>query len=131
MKPCQYKARECSTQATPVLTLSSLKTHDLSLTSQEWYHSTTEADIKSNVQVEECTKIVKCTVKKCFDTNVHINIALLQIRSPLVGLLLPSPPTLLFSRPIRGPVPKIDRTPITCNNDKDHHTTLKYAKPSI
>ena len=35
--------------------------------------------------VEVCIKFIKCTIKKCIDTKSDIHIALLQIRSTLLG----------------------------------------------
>ena len=47
--------------------------------------------------------------QKCFDDNGDINLAMLQMRSTPVGAGLPSPATLLFNRPIRDLLPKMNR----------------------
>ena len=39
----------------------------------------------SSGQVEACIMFVKCTIKKCLDNNNDVNLALLQIRSMLIG----------------------------------------------
>ena len=63
-------------------------------------------------------------MKKCFNSGSDIHIALLQIRSTLLGQGLPSPVTLLFNCPIRGIMPVIDKLLINTNNDAKHHTAL-------
>ena len=58
--------------------------------------------------------------KKCFDNNDDINLALLQMRSTPIGAELPSPATLLLSKPIRALVPHINTEPINFNADDEH-----------
>ena len=60
-------------------------------------------------QVEACIKFVKWTVKKCFKGNVSVHLVLLLIRCMPMGVGLPSLTTLLFNRPIRGPVLRFNR----------------------
>ena len=67
---------------------------------------------------------MKCTIKKCTDTNLDIHIALLQIRSAPLGADLPSPAMLLFNHPIRGIIPIINRLPFNSNNNYDHCKAL-------
>ena len=50
---------------------------------------------QSNMQVEASIKFMKHTIKMCMDNNDDINLALLNMRSTLVGTGLPSPATLL------------------------------------
>ena len=40
------------------------------------------------------------TLRKCFETNTDVNLALSKIRSVPAGLGLPSPTVILFNRPI-------------------------------
>ena len=63
-------------------------------------------------------------MKKCIKTNEDIHVALLQIRStPLEpGLLIPA--TLLFSHPIQGIMPIINRLQINLDNDDKHYEEL-------
>ena len=46
---------------------------------------------QSNGQVEACIKFVKYTIKKCRQTNNHVQFDLLHIQLTLVGAGLPSP----------------------------------------
>ena len=62
-------------------------------TSSSYHH-------QSNGQVEACIKFIKCTLKKCIETNEDIHIALLQIRSTPLEPCLPNPATLLFNCPM-------------------------------
>ena len=55
---------------------------------------------QSNGQVEVCIKFIKCTMKKCIETNEDIYEVLLQIRSTPLEPGLLSPNTLLFNYPI-------------------------------
>ena len=66
---------------------------------------------QSNGQAEVCIKFIKWTVKKCFDTNNDVYLALLQILSTPNGPLLGSPAALIFNKPIRGLMPKLSRHP--------------------
>ena len=61
--------------------------------------------------------------KKCSDSDGNIHIAMLQIRTTLLGQGLPSPVTLLFNCPVRGIMPVMDRPPINVDNDEEHHQT--------
>ena len=45
-------------------------------------------------------KICEMDHQDCYDNNDVINLALLQIRSTMLGTGLHSPATLLFNRPI-------------------------------
>ena len=65
-------------------------------------------------------KHVKCTIRKD-----DVNPALLQIQSVPIGAGLPSPASLLFSRPIRGLLPQMYREPTTINTDDAYYEALK------
>ena len=71
---------------------------------------------QSNGQVEACIKLVKHTLKKCFDTKGDVHIALLQIQMTPLGPGFPSPATILFNCPIRGIMPKI--------NNEEHYEAI-------
>ena len=62
---------------------------------------------------------------KNFDSNNDVYLALLQICSTPIGPGLPSPVSLMFSRPIRGLMPKLSRPPIWFNLEDDHYTALR------
>ena len=53
---------------------------------------------QSNGQVEACIKFIKCTFKKCAESDRDKNIALLHICTTPIGQGLPSPATLMFNR---------------------------------
>ena len=55
--------------------------------------------------------------------------SLLQIRSTPVSSRLPSPAILMFDRLARGLLPRFNRPPITCDNNKSNHATLKSRQP--
>ena len=76
-------------------------------------------------------KIHKWAIKKCFDTNKDINLTLSQIRSTLIGNVLPGPATILFNRPILGLLPKIKRIPILLNYDDEHYDGINLALSQI
>ena len=80
---------------------------------------------QSNGHAEACLKFVKQTMKKCFDNNTDVNLALIQIRSMPVGPGLLSPATLLFNRPMRGLVPSTSRMLINIDYDEDNYHKLK------
>ena len=80
---------------------------------------------KSNDQVEAQIKFIKHTIKICLDNNDDSTLALLQIRSTMVGTGLPSPVTLLFNRPIRALLPQIYMDIINFNSDDEHYEVLK------
>ena len=52
---------------------------------------------QSNRQVEACTKFIKHTLKKCFDSRSDPHIVLLQIHLTPLGQGLPSPATMLLT----------------------------------
>ena len=79
---------------------------------------------QSNRLEEAYIKFIKCTMKKCMETNEDIHVALLKIRSTPLEPELPSPFTLLFNHPIRGIVPIMNRLPINSDNDDEHYETL-------
>ena len=85
--------------------------------SSEYHH-------QSNEQVKACIKFIKCTFKKCTDPGRNINMALLQIHMMLLSQGLPSPATLMFSRPICSIMPVMDCKPLIKDCDDDHHTKL-------
>ena len=64
---------------------------------------------QSKRQVEAWVKFIKHTTRKCIHTRLDIHIALLQIRSTMLGPGLPSPATLLFNHPIRDIMPVVNR----------------------
>ena len=51
-------------------------------------------------------------MKNLFDTNNDIYLSLFQIQSTPVGQGLLSPAAVLFNRLIKGPIPKLRRSPI-------------------
>ena len=71
---------------------------------------------------------LKCTIKKCTQTNNNVHFALLPIRSTLVDTMLHSPATLLFNRPIRALLLQIGREPININNDDKYYEALKSGQ---
>ena len=90
----------------------------LQVKTSSYYH-------KSNGQMDAGIKFVKCTIKKCRQTNNDVHFALLQIRSILVGTGLPSAASLLFNRPIRALLLQIGKEPINVNNDDESYEALK------
>ena len=68
---------------------------------------------------------VKCTIKKCRQSNNDVNFALLQIRSTPIGTGIPSPAMLLFNKPIRVLLPQIVREAINVNKDDGYYNALK------
>ena len=79
---------------------------------------------QSNGQVEACIKFIKCTFKKCTDSDRDINMALLQICMMPLSQDLLSPATLMFSRQVCGIMPVIDHKPLVKDCDDDHHNKL-------
>ena len=77
---------------------------------------------QSNGQVEACFKFIKCTLKKCADSDGDIHMVLFQICTTSLGQGLPSPTTLLFNCLVRGIMPVIDRKPIGGDNDDEYHS---------
>ena len=62
-------------------------------------------------------KIQKLQNQRCLGANNDVNLALLEIRSTPMVEGLPSPSTLVFNRPIRGPLPQMHREPINIKNN--------------
>ena len=58
------------------------------------------------------------------DTNKGVSQALLQIALIPIGTGLPSPAVPLFIRPIRGPLPQMNRELIHINNDDAKYKAL-------
>ena len=83
---------------------------------------------QSTGQLEAYIKYVKCTTKKCRQTNNDVNFALLQIRSTLEGPGILSPATLLFNRLIRALLPQIGRKPINITKDIEYYEALKSGQ---
>ena len=79
---------------------------------------------RSNRQVKAYIKLFKQMLKKYFDTNTDMSLALLLIRATLLGLGLPSPATLLLICPARGIVLVINRSVINTNNNDEHYEEL-------
>ena len=52
---------------------------------------------QTDVQTEACIKFVKGTMKKCFESDTDVNLAVLQVRSIPMWLGLPKPATILFN----------------------------------
>ena len=78
-------------------------------------------------------KIYDMHHQKCLDNNDDLCLALLQIRSTLIGAGLPSPATLFFNRPIGPLLSQINREPTTSKAEDEQfealHTYLdKYIK---
>ena len=76
---------------------------------------------QSNGQVETCIKVVKCTLKKCFDSRGDPHIDLLQIHMTTLGQELPNPATMLFNHPT---MPIINRPLVGIDNDGEHHEAI-------
>ena len=70
-------------------------------------------------------------MKNCFETDVDINMALLQIRSTPIGHGLLSLVTLLFKRPSRALLPKFRRPPMLFDNNESNHTVLAKSKSFV
>ena len=62
--------------------------------------------------------------KKCHESGNDVHIALLQIRTMLLGQVLPSPATMLFNCPVKGMMLVMNRPPLITNNDDEHHEVL-------
>ena len=63
-------------------------------------------------------------MKKCFETNSDIYLALFQIRSTLPGFRLLSLATLLFNIPPGGLLPEFSRSLMLFDNDESNHAAL-------
>ena len=57
--------------------------------------------------------------------NKDVNLALLQVRCTVIGHGMLIPATIVFNRPIRGLLSKINRGPMGCNFDDYHYAALK------
>ena len=68
-------------------------------------------------------------MKKCYETNTYIYMALLQIRSILISPWLPSLATSLFNRATKGMLSKLSRPPILFDNDEGNRTALTNRHP--
>ena len=79
---------------------------------------------QSNRQIEACIKFIKCMFKKCADSGRDMNMALLQIHMMPLGLGLPSPARLMFSRQVSSIMPVIDCKPLIKDCDDNHHNKL-------
>ena len=79
---------------------------------------------QSNGQVEVHIKFIKPTIKKCIDTKSNIHIALLQLKSTLLGPGLLSPAMLLFNHPKTGILPIVKWTPINLYNNDEQYEML-------
>ena len=63
-------------------------------------------------------------MKKCFDTNNEVHLAMFQIHSTSIGPKLPCPAALMLNIPIRSIMPKISQTLMLFNHDDDHYPSL-------
>ena len=72
-------------------------------------------------------KVHEMHIKKCFDTNNDTYLALLQGYLTPIDPGLPRPVTLLFNRPIRGIMPKLNRPAILFDHDDDHYAALIFT----
>ena len=57
--------------------------------------------------------------------------ALLQIHTTPLGQGLPSPPTLMFNRPVHGIMPVVDHKPIGQDCDDEHYHKLVDRQQKI
>ena len=69
-------------------------------------------------------KIVKHTLKKCFDSKGDPCRALLQIHMTPLGQGLPSSVTMLLNHPIRGIMPIISGPLVDRDNDEEYYEVL-------
>ena len=70
----------------------------------------------------------KACYQKCIDTKPDIHIALLQIRSTLLGPGLSSPAMLLFNHTIQGIMPIVNIPPVNLNNDDEHYEAVVHRQ---
>ena len=56
-----------------------------------------------------------------YETNSDMHLALLQVRTVLLGPGIPNPAKLVFNHPTWGIMPTINRLPTSIDNDNDHH----------
>ena len=81
--------------------------------------------------MEAHINFVKCTIKKCFDTNNNVNLALLQMRSTPIGNGWLSPAIVLFIGLISGLLTKIHKTPMLYEYDDVHCDALKQMQQRL
>ena len=74
--------------------------------------------------MEACIKLIKHTLKKCFDNYAYTHLVLLQIRFTPLGSGEPTPVALIFNSPIRGIMPDMNWSPINADSDNDHYDAL-------
>ena len=68
-------------------------------------------------------------MKKCFDTNVDVNLVLLQVRSTPVCPCLPIPATIIFNRPIRDLLYWINLSPMWNYSEENYNAfKLRHGK---
>ena len=72
---------------------------------------------------------------KCPDTNNNVNLTSMQIRSTPISTGIPSPAMLLFNRPIRSLLSKMNNKHMNINSDDTQYEVLKayqdkYGKDS-
>ena len=65
---------------------------------------------------------------KCLDNNDDVNLTLLQMKLTPICAELTSPATLLFNRPIRAILPKMDWKPISFNADYEQYGALNASQ---
>ena len=79
--------------------------------------------------MKACMKSEKNTMKKCFDANKDVTLALLQVRSTSIGNAFPSIATILFNRLINVLMPKIKRMPKNISLcDGESYEALTYRQ---
>ncbi|XP_038064887.1 uncharacterized protein LOC119735255 [Patiria miniata] len=65
---------------------------------------------RSNGMAERTVRTVKSVMKKCHETGLDINKAMLLLRATPIDAHLPSPPEILFGRPPHTTLPSRDPT---------------------
>ena len=83
---------------------------------------------QSNRQVKACIKFINHTLKKHDNSGGDIHMVLLQICITPLGQGLPSLATLLFSHPVCGIIPLIDRKLFGGDNDDEYHSKLVHRQ---
>ena len=74
-----------------------------------------------------CINVAKCVMKKWFDTNNDVYLALVQIQSTQTGLGLLIPATLLLNRS-SSIMLKLSRSPILSDHDNYYFAALIERK---
>ena len=69
--------------------------------------------------------------EKCMEENNDINLGTVKIKLPSVGPELPSPVLLPFNRTVWGMMPRVCRTTMNFEQDKDNHNTLQKCHGKI